>query len=99
MLRPLIQQRFPDDECLFFKVNVNHEVLHYIILYTQDSIAEEHIEDLISDHVISYFPGSSASYMQRLRQNNYNYPYLFMMNVDFYIQDYYDVILKRIVCA
>ena len=89
-LRPLIQQRFPNECCLSFKVKKDNEELQYIVLSTSSA---ENIKDLIEDHVLTY--GFS---IQSLRQNNYNYDYIFMSNIDFYLQDYYDIILKRIIC-
>ena len=87
-LSALILNEYPGEKCSCYKVSINNKILNYIILYTQQ-IEDYEIRSIISDHVNCY-PN-----MQRDIEN----PYLFTMNVNFYIQDYYDVILKRVLRA
>ena len=88
-LKTIILNHFPGEQCSCYKVNINNEVLHYIILYTQQ-IEDYEIRNIISDHVTYHYPD-----MQRDIESSY----LFTMNVNFYLQDFYDIILKRVLRA
>ena len=102
-LKKLFIDRFPDAQILFLKVAHKEEkvTIHYVLLFTQD-IPSSDIESLIEKHFLTYYPGTSEEqpdFRRILKNGNVEDSYLFTMNVDFYLQDYYDIILKRIVKA
>ena len=100
-LKKVFIDRFPDAQVLFLKVVTEENVtIHYVLLFTQE-IPSSDIESLIEKHFLTYYPGMSEEpdFRRTLKNGNVEDSYLFTMNVDFYLQDYYDIILKRVVKA
>ena len=94
IFQDLIASCYPDYTYKYYRTSVNSNVFCFAILYNLD-IDDDMTEYLIFDLLTNQLP-QDVNYLQKLKQGSVNIGNYKLNPTDCYIQNYHDIIIKKI---